>query len=343
MKSSSVRFVGLMLCFFLLTVAFAPSTGLAADKQFKWRMATLYPRGVSFAKTFPPFCELVKAMSAGRMVIDMVYEGEGISGADIWANVKMGLIELGRPYFALHSGEFPAGLVGLGLPGGSTDKLELLTLHTRGGLNEALSKAMAPQGLCLLGGGFQPGTYLLTKEPIKNLDQLKGLKIRAPGSYGKMMRNLGASPVLLTYSELYTALATGVIDGLTGPNLVDFYSSKFYEVAPYLYPIPVSGAQFVGTSVNMKAWNTLPEDLKAIVRTAEVTLGVDQTTMGYYLEGTGLKEMKTLGLKMSPDPSAEDRGKWKKAGMDTWAEYGSKDKDTKDLIKIMKEFYDKME
>ncbi|MFW9970812.1 MAG: hypothetical protein ACFFDF_11500, partial [Candidatus Odinarchaeota archaeon] len=50
------------------------------------------------------------------------------------------------------------------------------------------------EGIFLRAIVAQPATYLLTKKPIKSLDDLKKMKIRCPGSYGKMLRNLGASP-----------------------------------------------------------------------------------------------------------------------------------------------------
>lgn len=92
------------------------------------------------------------------------------------------------------------------------------------------------------------------------------MKIRAPGAYGKFLRNLGASPVSLAWSEIYTSLATGVIDGSIGSNMIDHRDGNHVEVAKYMYPLPIAGAQVLPIVVNRRAWNKLPDDLKAIVK-----------------------------------------------------------------------------
>ena len=148
-----------------LIAAMLPAAGLAEDKVFKWRMVSLYPRGFSFGVTFPPFCERVKAMSNGRLQIEMVYEGEGVEGGRMFEALKSGLVEMGRPYMALHAGEMPAGVVGLGLPGGPTNYAELMALSSESGWSQVLQKAYDRHGLVLLGEAYQPGPYLLTKKP----------------------------------------------------------------------------------------------------------------------------------------------------------------------------------
>src|SRR3546814_14433115 len=58
--------------------------------------------------------------------------------------------------------------------------------------------------------------------PINSLSDLNGLKLRAPGGYGKFVAQFGAQPVTMAFGETYTALATGVIAGCASSNLIDY-------------------------------------------------------------------------------------------------------------------------
>ncbi len=94
-------------------------------------MATLYPRGIAYEVVYRQFCDNIKAMSGGRLVIEDIYDGEGVAATEVLGAVKSGLVEMGSPYMALHAGEMPSGVVELGLPGALTDYLAIRTLFQR--------------------------------------------------------------------------------------------------------------------------------------------------------------------------------------------------------------------
>ena len=341
MKRKSI-IITLVLIFVLSLSAFVPAIGLAAAEKFKWRMATLYPRGIAYEVVYFSFAENVKQMSNGRLEIEVLFDGEGVAATEVLAATRTGLVEVGSPYMALHAGELPAGLIELGLPGGLTDFIQIRSLFHEGGWGEALKNIYAKHNLQWIAEWSSPGTYLLTKKPIKALDDLKEMKIRAPGPYGKMLRNLGAAPVTMAFAEVYTSLATGVIDGVDGCNIIDHRDGKFYEVAKWMYPLPLTGAQTCPLIVNSNAWNTLPDDLKAIVTTAAKWAGDEWAMKSLVWEKAALVEMMNAGLKMSPMPSDADRAKWTEAGQKVWPEYEAQDADSKNLIKIQAEFIKKL-
>ena len=335
-------FVGLAVALFLVFGAVLPDPANAAEPQLKWRMAVLYPRGASFGVTYEPFAEAVARMSGGRLQITVVYDGEGIPATEVFNAVKTGLAEMGQPYQALHAGEFPAGVVELGLPGGPGNVLELRALFREGGWDKILRRAYGSHNIYWVGEAPQPATYLLTKKPINKISDINKLKIRCPGAYGRMMANLGASPVTVAFAEVYTSLASGLVDGVDGCNLVDHYTGKFYEVAKYMYPLPLTAAQVSPIIVNMDAWKKLPDDLKAIVDAAMHAFGDDQQNKTIVWEKESLVKMKEGGLKMSPTPSEADAKKWMEAGKKTWAEYEAKDQFCKELVDAQAAFMKKL-
>ncbi len=88
------------------------------------------------------------------------------------------------------------------------------------------------RGLCYGEEGFR---HFFFKKEVKSLEDLKGLKIRVssdPVMTG-MVSNLGAAATTVAFTELYSALNTGVVDGAEQPT-ANYRSNAFQEVAPYL-------------------------------------------------------------------------------------------------------------
>ena len=88
------------------------------------------------------------------------------------------------------------------------------------------------RGLCCGEEGFR---HFFFKSEVKSIEDLKGLKIRVssdPVMTG-MVSNLGAAATTVAFTELYSALNTGVVDGAEQPT-ANYRSNAFQEVAPYL-------------------------------------------------------------------------------------------------------------
>jgi len=311
------------------------STAFAAEHN--WRFANLYTRGTAFGEVYGNLAKNIEEMSGGRIKVKMMYAGEGVDTRGILGAVKSGLITMGATFQPMNAGEMPAGIIEVGLPGGTADVGKLSVLFHEKGFDKVLSEAYGAQGLKWLDPYIQPPVYLLTKKPINSIEDFKGLKLRAPGAYGKFVRNLGASPVSLTWSEIYTGLATGVIDGSIGSNLIDHRDGNHVEVAKYMYRLPLAGAQVLPVFVNQKAWNKLPDDLKAIVNGAAAIHAREQMTKSRLWEAQAIADMEAKGMKWSPAPSADDKAAWAKAGESLWDEYSKQDKHSEALISILKQ------
>ncbi|MDR1519034.1 MAG: DctP family TRAP transporter solute-binding subunit [Planctomycetota bacterium] len=89
------------------------------------------------------------------------------------------------------------------------------------------------KGMSLWENGFRALTN--RRNPARTPDDVKGLKIRVPGMpmHVECWRLLGANPVPMNYSEVFTALETGTIDAQDHPIPIA-YSSRFYEAQKYL-------------------------------------------------------------------------------------------------------------
>lgn len=317
----------------LLGVMTMVDTASAAQN---WRFSNLYGRGTAFGELYQDLAKDIEKRTNGEIKVQVLYSGEGVGTSGLLGAVKSGLITMGAPFQSMHAGELPSGVIEIGLPGGTDDAVELHKLFHEDGFGDVMKKAYDAQGLVWLEPYIQPAVYIITKKPINSVADFQGLKIRAPGAYGKFLRELGASPVSLAWSEIYTSLATGVIDGSIGSNMIDHRDGNHVEVAKYMYRLPLAGAQVLPIVVNRSAWNKLSDNLKKEVYEATVSHAKAQLEMGKKWEKEALVQMEAKGLQWSAEPSEADKATWKKAGAGLWEEYSSQDKYSKDLIDILK-------
>ena len=124
-------------------------------------------------------------------------------------------------------------------------------------LLEPAELGLGLRGLCYGEEGFR---HFFFKNEVKSLEDLKGLKIRVssdPVMTG-MVSNLGASATTVAFTELYSALNTGVVDGAEQPT-ANYRSNAFQEVAPYLLldGHTLGALQIIITDA---AWNKLSEE-----------------------------------------------------------------------------------
>jgi len=103
------------------------------------------------------------------------------------------------------------------------------------------------------------------KKPIKGPDDLKGIKLRVPeGKWRvKMFQDYGANPSPMKFSELFTALQTGVMDGQENP-FTQIYSAKLHEVQKFL---SLSGHVYTPAYLiaGSRRYATLPADVRKVL------------------------------------------------------------------------------
>jgi TRAP-type C4-dicarboxylate transport system substrate-binding protein len=100
---------------------------------------------------------------------------------------------------------------------------------------------------------FGPQVFYCNKA-VKSVDDFKGLKIRSfTPTMSAMLQQLGATPVTLSFPEVYSALGNNVVDcGVTSPN--SGYTGKWPEVTTHYIPVSVSGS-VQGHFINLAYWN----------------------------------------------------------------------------------------
>lgn len=150
--------------------------------------------------------------------------------------------------------------------------------------------------------GFRK-SMLATKE-YQNIDSFKGLKIRVPESpiYLDVFNAIGASPTTMAFSECYTAIQQGVVDGLEIP-VSGIYSAKYYEICKSMVEtnhIYVAGAICFSRSF----WDSLSEEEQKWFDEAAKLAGEDEKT---FVRSTEQQKIEEMGKVCNIiQPSEED-------------------------------------
>lgn len=135
--------------------------------------------------------------------------------------------------------------------------------------------------------------------PVNVPADLQGLKLRTPkGKWRvKMFKTYGANPTPMSFSEVFSALQTGTIDGQENPY-AQIYSAKFQEVQKYL---SITGHVYTPAyvTVGAKRWAELPEDVRSVLENTARQVQSFVYLKASELEVDLLGKIKTAGVKVN--------------------------------------------
>ena len=115
-------------------------------------------------------------------------------------------------------------------------------------------------------GGSLPG--IITRErPVRTLEDLRGLRIRAPTELLSVLRHLGADPVNMPMGEVYSALAKGVLDGVIAPADT-FRALHFAEVTRHFTPLAIPRGAYPARAMSRERWARLSPAHRAVLAEA---------------------------------------------------------------------------
>ncbi|MBQ8128955.1 MAG: TRAP transporter substrate-binding protein [Clostridia bacterium] len=178
-------------------------------------------------------------------------------------------------------------------------------------LNEPQVVGLPLRGLCYGEEGFR---HFFFKDEVTDINSLKGLKIRVssdPVMTG-MVSGLGASATTVPFTELYSALQTGVVDGAEQPT-ANYKSNAFQEVAPY-FMMDGHTLGAVQLIITDNAWNKLSAEQQGWIEEAAAYASQVCREVSESKENETLEALKAEGIHIIEVP---DKTPWVEAVKDT--------------------------
>ncbi|MBL9059564.1 MAG: TRAP transporter substrate-binding protein [Mangrovicoccus sp.] len=232
----------------------AAQPGLASD--VRWLTQT-QPQNAQY----PTESAAIEAATAAGFTVNRnEFQVLGLNLADALRMASTGTFQIVTAQVGSAAKDDPF-LEGIDLIGVSTDMTELKAAVDayRDAFNARLAERFGVKALAIWPFGPQ---VFFCNQPVEGLDSLKGLKVRSfTASMSEMLAQVGATPVTLSFPEVYPALQRGVAAcGVTSPTSAN--TGKWPEVTTHVYPLAVSGS-VQAHIVNLKWFDALPADEQA--------------------------------------------------------------------------------
>jgi len=310
----------------LAVIAVAAALPGAAQAQTEIKLGHVGEPGSLFEKSSEEFARLANAKLGNKAKV-VVYGSSQLGGdKELLQKLKLGTVDLALPSTVMSS---EVDLFGIfEMPYLVKDREHMKRIE-RDVVWPSLAPEAEKKGLKVIAvweNGYRHITN--SKRPINVPDDLKGIKLRVPeGKWRvKMFQAYGANPSPMKFSEVFTALQTGVMDGQENP-FTQIYSAKFQEVQKYL---SLTGHVYTPAylTAGAKKWATLPADVRKILEdTAKETQAFVYRTAAAD-EADLLGKLKAAGLAVN-EPNKDA---FIKASKPVYEEFGQEVKGAKQLI-----------
>lgn len=241
----------------LLAITFIPAT--AAAEPIKLSYANFPP-----APTFPcvqmeRWKTEVEKRTGGKVAINTYPGGTLLDAKNMMDGVIQGQADIGCLCMAYQPGRFivtNALALPLGFKNAAVASLTLWDIYEKYRPEEFSKVKVLAIFACA------PANIYTTK-PVRNLEDLRGMELRASGGVAEVLKALGATPVGMPQSEAPEALQKGIVKGAASSleTLMDF---KYAELCRYvtMFNGPVYPFAVV---MNMSKWNSLPKDVQDVM------------------------------------------------------------------------------
>lgn len=292
------------------------TTNTNNDKAVELSFSTWFPTSDPLVETgFKEWEEMVKEKTDGKVNI-VSYHANQLGTADtMLQDLAAGVFEIApvSPILFNDSDLFPYTISNL--PFAISDAKTGTKV-----MSKFLEKYSTAKDIEILATGNADPYVLWSTKPIENIDDMKGMKIRAISQvHIDLVKSWGASPVAIPVADIYEAFQKGTLDGAVF-SLVGGASWNYFEVAPFITNIAVSTPTFM-PSMNKDAFNSLPEDLQILFK-EELGPALTEIWSEHYFEYTNkfieAHEENTKGKGKVIDLSPEEAKPLKEPSKEIW-------------------------
>ena len=307
----------------------------------KWRMASSFPKSLDTLHGSAEFlCKRIAEMSGGKFQIQLFAAGEIVPGPGVHDAVKDNTVEIGYTCSYYYYGKNPVYCIDTSIPFGMNSR-QIEAWYRQGNGAKLMDEFFAKSNLISIpsgNSGTQMGGWF--RKEIKNVSDLKGLKMRIPGLAGAVLSKLGVVPQQIAAGDIYPALEKGTIDATEWVGPHDDLKMGFNKVAKYYYyPGWWEGSPVISTYINLQKWNELPKEYQTIIRSACADTNLEMAARYDTKNPVALKQLIAAGTQLRPFPKDVMEACYK-AAQEYYAEISEKNPDFKKIYDDYKKFTD---
>lgn len=285
MKRKSIQIIFIILVSFALILSGCSSKGEVDEKgkKLKLNFATFWP-GENFYVTeghnlwIETIKERVEQETSHTLDVRVFPGGVLLGATEIYEGVVSGAADVGSTCPSYTPGAFPA-TTALELPGFKNDNaiVSSMTVEEAYRNIEAINKEYKDVKVMLF-WATGPGD-LFTQSPVRNLEDLKGMEIRAAAGSVAALQALGGTPVTMPMGESYLALSQGIVKGILGPAEI-MKGFRLAEVTKSITKTPFLYNTVFVKVMNLKTWNSLPVEVQEIIEEVNAEFVIKYAELG---------------------------------------------------------------
>lgn len=287
------------------------------------RIQTHHAPESASGKILGQFVDNVQTMSNGDIAIEMFYSSPVVKSVETFDAAATGILDCDATGGGYQTGKNPAfQFVGDIMGGYATPTQQLSWLYYGGGL-DAAQELYNKYDMQLVGWLVYGQESFASTKPIATLDDLKDWKFRSPpGMETKIFEKLGAKPIVMDFTEIFTALETGIIDGADASTLSNNISLGLYDIGKYANFPGFHSMPSDHVACNKAVWDAMPEHHRRIM---EVAMGDVALKAALEAEKKGAEAAAQLAAEgVQIDAwSAEDLQAFRDVAQETWGEFAT--------------------
>ena len=306
------------------------STAFAAD--YTLRIQTHYAPETVSGKLAAQFVDDVETMSNGRLDIEMFYSSSVVKSVETFDAAASGILDGDMTGGAYQTGKNPAFQFVGDIMGGYDTPWQQYAWFYYGGGEKAANELYNEYNMQLIGWWIYGQESMSSSKPLRGPEDLKDWKFRSPpGLETEIFAELGASPVVMDFTEIFTALETKIIDGADASGLANNVGLGLYDLVDHATYPGFHSMPSDHLAIRKDAWDALPEDLQRIVDVAMQKLAF-QTALTFEVKNNEAAAMlREKGVTLH-DWSAEDRAIFRNAAQSAWQGWADKTPEARALV-----------
>jgi C4-dicarboxylate-binding protein DctP len=302
------RYIKVLLTLFIVMFSLGARAADPVVIKFSHVVAPSTPKGKAAEK----FKELVEGRTNGQVKVELYPNSQLYKDREEIEALQLGAVQMLAPSLSkfgpLGVREFEV----FDLPFMFPDK-SVLYATMDGEVGKGLFARLETKGIKGLGFWDNGFKQMSANSPLHEVKDFKGLKMRIQSSkvLDAQMKALGANPQVMAFSEVYSALQQGVVDGTENP-LSNVYTQKMHEVQKHL---TLSSHGYLGYAVivNKKFWDGLAPDTRATLEQAMKEATEFERSIAQLENDDALEKIKAAGTTTVYSLTPKQRESWRKA------------------------------
>lgn len=289
----------------------------------KLRIQTHYAPETVSGKLAQGYIDNVQEMSNGEIAIEMFWSSSVVKSVEGFDAAASGILDCEMHGGGYQTGKNPAfQFVGDIMGGYDTPYQQLSWLYFGGGL-EAAAPLYNKYGMELIGWWIYGQESFASSKPIEKVADFKDWKFRSPpGMETKIFEKLGASPIVMDFTEIFTALETGIIDGADASGLANNVGLGLYDIVNYANFPGFHSMPSDHLTCNKDVFDAMPAHHQKIMKVGMESLALRTALTFEKANAEAAAELREKGVVLS-QWAPEELAKFRAAAQATWPEFAT--------------------